>query len=226
MSDWREGQEGDWVEADDGGIVQILKRGELPHPHDRKNYKLNKGWVRTIVGTFPCNSSAYMDTDFDQHPQPYTFSKKTQKEQLDNQRKRENPTKAEVIFVTALMAGKPLQMAYEEAYSPKVNWKEHAIGILKQERITKMLNKNIEDIAESLGLDYEYILRRLMELADSSSNENVTLGALKELADWLGAKDKVKQITSGQVKVLNPFSDKELLTIEAERVEALEQTNE
>jgi len=49
---WKDGNEGDWVEADDGGIVQLLKVGGITHPNDRKNYKHSKGWCRTIVGTF------------------------------------------------------------------------------------------------------------------------------------------------------------------------------
>jgi hypothetical protein len=224
--DWRTAKVGEWVEADDGGIVQILKRGNLPHPHDRPNYKAHKGWVRTIVGTFPCNDKTLMDTDFDQHPQPYTFSKKSQAEQKQAQAEREALSKGETIFTTAIMSGKSLQTAYEEAYGPHVSWRERAVAILKRKRIIKMLNKNVEEIAEKLGLDYEYILSRLMKLSDSDKNEGVALGALRELAEWLGAKDKTKQITQGQIKVFQPFADDELASIEAERIEALTEGEE
>jgi len=222
---WREAKEGEWVEADDGGVVQILKRGELPHPHDRKNYSLSTGWVRTIVGTFPCNAGGYMDTDFDQHPQPYTFSRRSAKEQARHQKERKNLSKAEHIFVTSIMAGKTLQQSYEEAWGPTVDWRERAIARLKQERIVKMLNKNVEEIAEKIGLDYEYIMKKLMLLAENSENDNVILGSLKELKEWL-PDTKLKQVTSGQLRVFQPFSDKEILEIEAERVEALESGDE
>ena len=72
---WKDAKEGDWVEADDGGIVQLLKVGGITHPNDRKNYKHSKGWCRTIVGTFLINEKTKMDTDFSSHKNRYTFSK-------------------------------------------------------------------------------------------------------------------------------------------------------
>ena len=51
VEDWREGEEKDWVVGDDGGVVQLLKVSHsIKHPNDRKNYKLSKGWCRTVVG--------------------------------------------------------------------------------------------------------------------------------------------------------------------------------
>ena len=51
--DWRDADEDDWVEADDGGVIQLLKVSKhVNHPNDRKNYKFAKGWVRTVVGSF------------------------------------------------------------------------------------------------------------------------------------------------------------------------------
>ena len=74
--EWKDNpQEGDWVVADDGGVVQILKRNGISHPNDRKNWKLNRGYVRTVVGTFLLNNKSKMDTNFDLHPNRYTFSK-------------------------------------------------------------------------------------------------------------------------------------------------------
>ena len=64
---WQQANEGDWVLASDGGVVQILKKGSVKHPQDRKNYKYAKHYVRTVVGTFLCVDSVYMDTDFSQH---------------------------------------------------------------------------------------------------------------------------------------------------------------
>ena len=52
VGNWRDANEGDWVWSDDDRIVQLLKVSGIKHPNDRKNYKLSKGYVRTIVGTF------------------------------------------------------------------------------------------------------------------------------------------------------------------------------
>ena len=75
--DWRKADEGDWVLSDDDRVVQLLKVSKnVKHPGDRKNYKYANGWVRTIVGSFLNRPNIKMDTDFDQHPNRYTFSKK------------------------------------------------------------------------------------------------------------------------------------------------------
>lgn len=221
VRDWKEGDVGDWVEAMDGGIVQVLKRGELPHPHDRKNYKAHKGWMRTIVGTFIINDKTFFDTDFEKHPQPYTFSTKSEKQHKEHWRTRENLSKNERIFVANLQAGKSMQQAYEDAFNAKVNWREKAIALLKLERMRKELNKNIEEIADNLGLDYEYILKNLMTLVEQSENENVKLGGLKELKDWIRVQsEEIKQVTGAEVTFFEPFEGKEILSIEAERVDS------
>ena len=69
--DWRTAKQRDWVLADDGGVVQILKQGDLPHPHDRPNWKENNGYVRTVVGSFIQSDKHLMDTDFSKHLDRY-----------------------------------------------------------------------------------------------------------------------------------------------------------
>ena len=76
LKNWRTAQEGDWVWSDDDRIVQLLKVSDIKHPQDRKNYTWAKGWVRTIVGTFLNRENTKMDTDFNKHPNRYTFSTK------------------------------------------------------------------------------------------------------------------------------------------------------
>ena len=90
--DWRKANEGDWVFSDDNRIVQLLKVSkDVKHPGDRKNYKYANGWVRTVVGSFLNRPNVKMDTDFNSHPNRYTFSKKiknTNKRVVE--RKKEN----------------------------------------------------------------------------------------------------------------------------------------
>ena len=64
VSHWKDGKEGDWVKADDGGIVELVKVSDnITHPGDSKNYKVASGWCRTVVGTFLKTKNAVMDTD-------------------------------------------------------------------------------------------------------------------------------------------------------------------
>lgn len=220
--DWRNGREYDWVLADDGGIVQILKQAPLPHTQDRKNYKNHpNGYCRTVVGTFIQDKSVRMDTDFELHPDRYRFGSSTNAEVSDRRRNRENLSSPEVIFVAAICSGKSLQSAYEEAYGPHVDWRNRALFLLKRERIMKEINKNVDEVARELGLDYKWIMERLMKLANEADNGTVILGALRELAEWIGGKEKLKQITSGQMTVFQPFDESKLIEIEAEKTETI-----
>ena len=74
-ANWITASQGDWVIANDGGVVQLLKKSNIRHPNDRRNYKYCENYVRTVVGTFLCLRKTYMDTDFSQHKNRYTFSK-------------------------------------------------------------------------------------------------------------------------------------------------------
>jgi hypothetical protein len=73
-----------------------------------------------------------------------------------------------------------------------------------------------------------FIFDQLKELVLSSDNDRVKLDVLKELAEWSGEKekDKVKQITQGQVTVFKPFEQDELTKIEAEEVKILSESDE
>ena len=113
---WRDAKQGDWVLADDGRIVQILKRSGITHPNDRKNYRLAKGWCRTVVGTFLCNDKTKMDTDFSNHPNRYTFSKKI-KNTNSRVRLRKKATKKEKEFAVNMVIGKGAVKSYMDAFN-------------------------------------------------------------------------------------------------------------
>jgi hypothetical protein len=221
VENWRDAQMGDWVLADDGGIVQILKRGTIKHPHDRKNYKFASGWVRTVVGTFLCRHTIRMDTDFSVHPNRYRFNAVTDQQSHERRKSRPQLSKQEVIFAASLCAGKKLQESYEEAFGPHADWRTRAIFLLRRDRIKNLINKNIEEIAAKHGITHEYILEMLKELLETTRQDQVKLSILRELAEWIGGKSKEKQITRGEVHVLPPIDTKVLAKVQAEKVEAL-----
>ena len=59
--DWREGQIGDWVIADDNCYIQILRRNKMK-PH-RTNKRHAREYVGTCTGTFMVSDSIKMDTE-------------------------------------------------------------------------------------------------------------------------------------------------------------------
>ena len=59
IEDWRDGRISDWVLADDGCIIQILRKGEMVKPKG-KNRILE--YIGTCTGTFVVSSKTSLDT--------------------------------------------------------------------------------------------------------------------------------------------------------------------
>ena len=228
VEDWRQAKQFDWTVADDGGVVQVLKWGPLPHPHDRTNYKSRNGYVRTIVGAFIQNEKTYMDTNFENHPNRFRFNSATDQEYLKRRKERPNLSNPEVMFAANIAAGKTIQQAYEDSFGPHHDWRNRALFLLKRERIMSKIKENAKEKLDEKfdGSVLGFIFDQLKELVLTSDNDRIKLDVLKELAEWSGEKekDKVKQITQGQVTVFKPFEEDELAKIEAEEVKILSES--
>jgi len=211
--DWRKANEGDWVRSDDDRIVQLLKvSNDVKHHSDRKNYKFAKGWVRTVVGSFLNRENVKMDTDFDNHPNRYTFSTNI-KNTSERVYKRKEPTNKEKEFATNVVVGMGAVDAYKKAYSEMSNQKarKKATILLKQERVMKEIEKGVLDVAKGLGIDHEYILSKLKNLADYSEDDNIILQSTKELGKIVGTSgNTIKQKEMGLLGVFQGFSPEQL----------------
>ena len=211
--DWRNANESDWVYSDDDRIVQLLKVSkEVKHHSDRKNYKFAKGWVRTVVGSFINRPNVKMDTDFDNHPNRYTFSTNI-KNTSNRVYKRKETTNKEKEFAVNIVTGMGAVDAYKKAYSEMSNQKarKKATVLLKQERVMKEIEKSVLDVAKGLGIDHEYILNKLKNLADFSEDDNIILQSTKELGKIVGTSGNiVKQKEMGLLGVFQGFSNEQL----------------
>ena len=210
---WKDNpEEGDWVIADDGGIAQVLKKNNIKHPSDRKNWKAHNGYLRTVVGTFLINKTSKMDTDFDSHPNRYTFSKNIKRAD-ENFKKRKNITKKEKLFATEVVVGKDAISAVQNVYKENDYNKarKKALLLLKQERIMSEVEKGVVDIAKGLGIDHEYVLRRLKTLADNGADDNVILQSTKELGKIIGTTGQtVKHKDVGILGMFQGFSPQQI----------------
>ena len=194
IDNWRDGKQDDWVWSDDKRIVQLLKVSTIKHPQDRKNYKWSKGWLRTIVGTFLIRDNTVMDTDFNKHPNRYTFSTKIKH-----------------------TSSRSYMEAYEEANPDKARKK--AIVLLKQERIMQEVERSVLEVSKTLGLDHEYVLRKLKLLADHSEDDNIILQSTKEIGKIIGTTGiTVKQKEVGVFGVFQGFSPEQLDNIERQKL--------
>ena len=82
------------------------------------------------------------------------------------------------------------------------------------------VEKGVVDIAKGLGIDHEYVLRRLKALADTGEEENVVLQSLKELGKIIGTSNPNIKRDVGIVGMFQGFSPKQLA--QAERKELTE----
>ena len=211
--DWRKAEENDWVYSDDDRIVQLLKVSkDVNHHSDRKNYKFAKGWVRTVVGSFLNRPNVKMDTDFSNHPNRYTFSTNI-KNTSDRIYKRKDATNKEKEFAVNVVTGMGAVDAYKKAYSEMSDQKarKKATILLKQERVMKEIEKSVLDVAKGLGIDHEYILGKLKNLADFSEDDNIILQSTKELGKIVGTSgNTIKQKEMGLLGVFQGFSPEQL----------------
>ena len=212
-ANWITASQGDWVIANDGGVVQLLKKSNIKHPNDRRNYKYCESYVRTVVGTFLCLHKTYMDTDFSQHKNRYTFSKSI-KSPNTNFYKRDKTTKKEKIFATNIAVGMGAVKSYMDAFIELDSYKagKKAAILLRQERVMKEVEQSVVDVAKTMGVDHEYVLVTLKTLVDSSQEDNIVLNAVKELGKAIGTIGgiTVKQRDTGIIGLFQGFEPEQL----------------
>ena len=75
----------------------------------------------------------------------------------------------------------------------------------------KEIEKSVLDVAKGLGIDHEYILGKLKNLAAYSEDDNIILQSAKELGKIVGTSGTtVKQREVGLVGLFQGFSPDEI----------------
>jgi hypothetical protein len=187
LDNWREGQIGDWVLADDGCIIQVLRKGQMLRAKGKKKIR---EYIGTCTGTFPTGPNVRMDTS--KRANIYSFSgEKAPNEVLLD---RTRLTGREKMFVVHLHSGLSPTEAYLKAF-PTNNARyatEKAARLQKTERIYTAMKEELKPICEELGLDPTYVLKGIKSTAETSEKEDVRLRALFKLSDILDLEDKSK----------------------------------
>ena len=179
LKDWRKAEIGDWVLANDGCIVQILRKSRM---------KTKKGRIKivsffgTCTGTFS-ERSKYMDTE--RREDIYSISGKINKN-------RKELTKNEILFSAALARGVSPEDAYLKVY--RTNNRKYAklqAGILvKSERIRKAMKEELKPVMKSLGISPELVLAGIRDIAlNEEAKHSDKLKALFELGEILELKE-------------------------------------
>jgi len=198
IEDWKIGQVGDWVLADDGKICQVLyRKNELVHPRDsggENTYSYHRGYLRTAVMATVINDNpnTKLDCDEAKHPSRYRFGNAKIVNQYSKIQTRKDLTKSERVFIFNLLhRGFSLEKAYQSAYktnkSTGTALLKKAMLLIKQERIMSEIKKEVEEAAGSLGITHKSVLERTLQFAnDTNINPQVALDAIKMLGKAIG----------------------------------------
>ena len=208
--DWRKGGLFDWVLADDGCYIQILRKGIMTKP---KGAVRKVAYIGTCTGTFIVSPKTKMDTS--RRVNIYSIGGDVERNQrLDD---RENLSTREELFVTYLAGGMDPRGAYLKAF-PTNN--PHYAGIrsgqlIKTARVRSAMKEELKPYMEELGLDENYVLSNIKEVIDSCEKADTKLKALFKLADIMDMEDKnTTKITTMTGALFQGFTQEKLEEVE------------
>ena len=210
IKDWRNGSLFDWVLADDGCFIQILRKGTMTKP---KGKVREVAYIGTCTGTFIISPKTKMDTS--RRVNIYSLGGDVERNQrLDD---RENLSTREELFVTYLAKGMDPRKAYLEAF-PTNN--PHYAGtragqLIKTARVRSAMKEELKPYMEQLGLDENYVLSNIKEVIDSCEKADTKLKALFKLADIMDMEDKNQtKVTTVTGALFQGFSPEKLEEVE------------
>ena len=203
--DWRNSNLHDWVLADDGGVLQILRKGIMQKARG-KNREIS--YIGTCTGTYPCTKSAVLDTS--RRKNIYSFSGEYSQTLIEQRRKL---TSNEEIFVQYLACGIPMREAYLKAFP--TNDERYALSqaktITRTDRIKTAMKKELEPIVSELGITPEYVLGVIKDIAEVSERDETGLKAISKLSDILDLEDKnTTRVTQLTGAVFQGFSEEQI----------------
>jgi hypothetical protein len=201
LKDWRQGEVGDWVLADDGNIIQILRKNSMVKKKGKIRVLYTLG---TCTGTFVNRTTVSMDTN--KRDNIYNFSGKLAEDVLRN---RTEMTSNESLFAHHLTKGLSPEDAYIKSF--RTNSKKYAkiqAGILvKTSRIRKAMKEELKPVLVALGIEPELVLSGIRDIAtDPEAKHSDKLKALFELGEILELKEtnKITEVSGALFQGFQP----------------------
>ena len=205
LRDWRDSHVGDWVLADDGCIIQILRKGKMVKPAGNNR---TVHYVGTCTGTFVVSPKVRMDTS--RRINIYSIGGGVERD--DQISERRNLNTREELFVQYWSRGMGLEQAYIKAF-PTNNpgyAKIRAGQLVKTSRVRTAMKEELKPVMEELNIDEKFVLQGIRDEATTADKPDTRLKALFKLADIMDLEDKnkttVTQVTGAAIQMI---SDKE-----------------
>ena len=122
-------------------------------------------------------------------------------------------TSNEEVFVQFLASGMPMRDAYLKAFP--TNDERYALSqaktLTRTERIKTAMRKELEPVMNELGINSEYVLSSIKDMAESGEREESRLKAIFKLSDILDLEDKTStKVTQLTGAVFSGFSDEQI----------------
>jgi hypothetical protein len=200
--DWRNADIGEWVLADDGCVVQVLRRGKMKTAKGRNKVR---EYVGTCTGTFVTSGTAKMDTS--KRENIYSFGGKNRNDVLLDRTTLSGP---EELFVHYYASGMSPREAYLKAFpTNKPTYANMMAGkLVKTERIRTAMKEELKPVCEELGINEEMVLKGIKSEAMGADKADTRLKALFKLSDILDMEDKNSaKITQVSGAVFQGFTD-------------------
>jgi len=206
LRDWRESSISDWVLADDGSIIQVLRKGTMLKP---KGKVRQVSYIGTCTGTFLISNKVKMDTS--RRVNIYSIGGNIDRDQRLEDRK--GLSSREEIFVQYIASGMDARKAYLQAFPTN---DPHYAGLragqlIKTTRIKTAMKEELKPVLEELGIDETTIIGGINQIALSSQKDDTRLKALFKLADIMDLEDKSKtSVTQISGAVFQGFDEKQI----------------
>ena len=216
LRDWRESSISDWVLADDGSIIQVLRKGTMLKP---KGKVRQVSYIGTCTGTFLISDKVKMDTS--RRVNIYSIGGNIERNERVDERKV--LSSREETVVQYLSAGMDPRKAYLKAFpTNNPSYAGMRAGqLVKTSRIRSRMKEELKPYLEALGLDEHYVLSNIKGVIDSCDKDDTKLKALFKLADIMDMEDKNKtQVTTMTGALFQGFTPEKLE--EAERPKEIE----
>ena len=190
--DWRKAQEGEWALSDDGQVFSVLRRAVM----FSNQYKQDTDYIRTLLGTVFVVDGAKLAGEPAKNI--YTFTKYKTSKYI---------TAREKLFAKMVAMGRDATDAYLTVYKTKN--RRYALNrakiLLRQKRIRTLINKEVEELMNDLGITKTYLLENAKAVVDKSDvRDGDKLRALETLMKISGLLTTDKK--SDSISLIQEFT--------------------
>jgi len=173
--EWRKGREGDWVLADDGTVMQVLKFGGVTS-------KCPREYIRTATGTFILSPKTRLDSTFRENI--HSFGGRWPRDNRPSARER-------AFYAYVILGCNPVK-AYTEIFKSKNEGyaRNQSYLLLGRTSMVSAIRDSIEKAGGKTGATLEWAMGSIKETVDGSVDERVKLKGADMIAEYHGAKGK------------------------------------